>query len=457
MTEDPTAVPEDPTPTTAPEGPVTSPERQNPGTSTSEEPSTEPATAASTVPPPPPGPPPPPSPPLGPDSAIGLQRRPPSRGRVALAGGAVVLAIASGVAGAIGALALDNNDDSNPTISSSLQPSNDRTSGSSRNQTPDEPLSQAAAAVLPSVVSITVDGGQFTGQGSGVVISEDGYVLTNNHVVAVADSGGDLSVTLPDGTSQSATIKGRDPATDLAVIQIDDAGELGLTPATLGSSADLVVGDTVLAIGSPLGLDGSVTSGIVSALDRSITLNESSSPFGGGGSGTTAVIDAIQTDAAINPGNSGGALANADGEVVGINSAIASLSQGTTDQSGNIGVGFAIPIDDAKAIADELIQNGEVTHAFLGVRVAQTVPGDNGSQGAVIADVEDGSPAADAGLQAGDVVTAVDGDQVTNGADLTSIIRSHDPGDEVTLTIQRDGDEQQVTATLGTLDTNGNG
>jgi putative serine protease PepD len=368
---------------------------------------------------------------------------------VALAAGAVALAVASGLAGAVGALALD---DEETRVVPSLQP--EATVPDREGEpTPDEPLSQAAAAVLPSVVSIAADGSPRSGQGSGVIISEDGYVLTNDHVVAETDGGeAELSVTLPDGSTAPGEIVGRDPATDLAVIKLDDL-EQALTPARLGTSSDLVVGDTVLAVGSPLGLDGSVTSGIVSALERSITLDGSSSPFGGGG--TTAVIDAIQTDAAINPGNSGGALANADGEVVGINTAIASLAQGPSSQSGNIGVGFAIPIDDARAIADQLVQDGEVTHAFLGVRLAQAVGGDDGADGALIAGVQDGSPAADAGLRRGDVVTAVDGEEVWDGTDLTSVIRSHRPGDEVTLTVERDWVEQEITATLGTLETGG--
>jgi putative serine protease PepD len=263
-----------------------------------------------------------------------------------------------------------------------------------------------------------------------------------------------LSVTFSDGSNADARILGRDPATDLAVIQAEDVS--GLTPAKLGSSGDLHVGDTVLAIGSPLGLDGSVSAGIVSALDRSITLSNDlpESPFGNGGerqATPSAVIDAIQTDAAINPGNSGGALINADGEVVGINTAIASLAGGggVGSQGGNIGVGFAIPIDSARSIAEQLVENGEVIHAFLGVRIADA---ENGG-GAVIAQVDDGQPAADAGLERGDVITKVDDTEITSGSDLTSAIRSHQPGDEVTVTYTRDGDEKTAEVTLGELPT----
>jgi putative serine protease PepD len=317
----------------------------------------------------------------------------------------------------------------------------------------DEPLSQAAAAVLPSVVSVGVEAGGQRGSGSGVVISADGQILTNDHVVAQAGAGdAGLTVTFSDGTTAEAEIVGRDPATDLAVIEARGAGDL--TPATLGRSADLNVGDTVLAIGSPLGLDGSVSSGIVSAVDRSITLRggqEAPSPRGGAdetrGAGSTAVIDAIQTDAAINPGNSGGALTNADGEVVGINTAIASLAQSPGTQGGNIGVGFAIPIDTARDIAEQLVDTGSVTHAYLGVSIVDAGPG----AGALVGAVEEGQPAEAAGLEEGDVIVAVDDVDVADAAGLTAAVRTHSPGDEVALTVLRDGDERVLDATLGEL------
>ena len=298
-------------------------------------------------------------------------------------------------------------------------------------------------------MSIGVESGQLSGSGSGIVISADGQILTNNHVVAAAADDGSLTVTFSDGSRAEAEIVGRDPATDLAVIQAQDVD--GLTPATLGSSADLHVGDTVLAIGSPLGLDGSVSAGIVSALGRAITLQgeqDQESPFGGGsGQATTAVIDAIQTDAAINPGNSGGALINADGEVVGINTAIASLAQGTTSQGGNIGVGFAIPIDTARDIATQLAESGSVTHAYLGVSIADTESG----AGALVGGVEEGTPAADAGLQEGDVITRVGDTDVTDAAALTAAIRAQSPGDRVEVAFTRGDDEQTAEVTLGEL------
>jgi putative serine protease PepD len=359
------------------------------------------------------------------------------------------LMLASATGGALAALAIDDDDGGSIPASTSLDAAPVAGDGTAA----DEPLSQAAAAVLPSVVSISIEAGPLSGSGSGIVISEDGQILTNNHVVAPAADGGSLSVTFSDGTTADAEIVGRDPATDLAVIVAQDVS--GLTPATLGSSADLHVGDAVLAIGSPLGLDGSVSAGIVSAVGRAITLQaeeEQQSPFGGGpggssSAGETAVIDAIQTDAAINPGNSGGALINADGEVVGVNTAIASLARGTTSQGGSIGVGFAIPIDAARDIAQQLVDTGSVTHAYLGVSIADA---DTGG-GALVGGVEQGQPAADAGLQEGDVITRLDDTDVSDAAGLTAAIRAQSPGDEVTVTFTRDGDEQTVEVTLGEL------
>jgi putative serine protease PepD len=354
--------------------------------------------------------------------------------------------VGAGTGGAAIALALDDNG-SNDNVATSLDaPAASSTSGGSA---PTEALSRVAQEVLPSVVSITIDEGNGSVQGSGVIISEDGRILTNNHVVEDAANGaGDLKVTFSNGDTADARIVGRDPATDLAVIQADDVS--GLHPATFGSSADLHVGDTVLAIGSPLGLNGSVTSGIVSALNRSITLGGESqgSPFENPSTPqTTASINAIQTDAAINPGNSGGPLINADGQVIGINTAIASASGGATSgQSGNIGVGFAIPIDDARDVAQQLVRNGQVEHAYLGVEIADADTG-----GALVGGVESNSPADDAGLRQGDVITKVDDTDITNSASLTASIRSHEPGDRVTITYTRNGDEHTADVRLATL------
>jgi len=357
--------------------------------------------------------------------------------------------VAAGTGGAAIALALD--DDPETSAPTSLDaPASSTSDGESA---PEEGLAQVAADVLPSVVSITVEDQAGVGQGSGVLISEDGRILTNNHVVEAADDGASLEVTFSDGETAEAQNLGRDPATDLAVIQAEDVS--GLTPATFGSSADLHVGDTVLAIGSPLGLNGSVTSGIVSALDRAITLTGSpgpQSPFGGGqeqggGSQTTTSINAIQTDAAINPGNSGGPLINSAGEVIGVNTAIASGAGDLSGQSGgNIGVGFAIPIDDARDVASQLAESGEVEHAYLGVQIADADTG-----GALVGGVESDSPADEAGLQQGDIITAVGDEQVDDSAELTAQIRSQEPGDQVTVSYSRDGEEATADVRLSTL------
>jgi putative serine protease PepD len=402
------------------------------------------------VPPTPPAPPAPPAPPQGGAGAASPARpTPPGRGRRGVAIlTAAGLMLASATCGALLALGLEDDNPAPQAVVSGLGTSSASNDSSSA---PSEPLSKVAANVLPSVVSIAFQSNQAAGSGSGVIISSDGRILTNNHVVALVADGGSLKVTFSDGKTADAEILGRDPATDLAVIQAK--GVSGLKPATFGRSSDLHVGDTVLAIGSPLGLDGSVSAGIVSALDRAITLQgeeEQQGPFGGGtpSPGQVAVIDAIQTDAAINPGNSGGALINADGQIVGINTAIASLAQGaTTGQGGSIGVGFAIPIDSARAIADQLVKDGKVTHAFMGVRIEDTESGN----GARIGAVESGQPADKAGLEEGDVITKLGDQKITDATDLTAAIRSFKPGDKVTVTYTRDGDEQTAEVTLTEL------
>ncbi|MGH8834586.1 MAG: S1C family serine protease, partial [Actinomycetes bacterium] len=300
-------------------------------------------------------------------------------------------------------------------------------------------VSDVAAAVLPSVVSIESQ----AGEGSGVIISADGQILTNNHVVAAAADGGQLRVTFNDGSTAAAQILGRDPKSDIAVIKVD---RTDLTAAKLGDPADLAVGEQVVAIGSPLGLQGTVTTGIVSALNRPVTIGTEN---GFGQQDGNTVIDAIQTDAAINPGNSGGALVNMNGEVIGINTAIASLQSGSGGQAGSIGVGFAIPIDQARKTADQLASGQQVDRAFLGVNVAATTPAGEPVSGAYISDIQANSPAATAGLQAGDVVTRF-GDRPIDGPDaLVAAVRSQDPGAKVTVSYQRDGQTQTVEVTLG--------
>ena len=301
----------------------------------------------------------------------------------------------------------------------------------------------AAAKAAPSVVTIYVSGSSGSGSGSGVVLTYDGYVLTNNHVVSEAGGGAALQVRTADGALYDAEIVGTEPTADVAVVKLDGAS--GLTPATFADSDEVQVGDVAVAIGAPLGLSNTVTDGIVSATNRAVNLG----PTGN----DNTVIDAIQTDAAINPGNSGGALVNGAGEVIGINTAIATVAGGTpgaTDQSGNIGVGFAIPSNTAKQIATELIEDGEAERALLGV--SATTEAERGSAvgaGARVVSVQAGSPAADAGLQPGDVVTAIDDRPVTSSTELTAAVRSRQPGDEVSLTVQRNGQTETLEVTLG--------
>ena len=302
-------------------------------------------------------------------------------------------------------------------------------------------IADIARRVLPVVVSVEVSSAAGSGTGSGVVIDGKGYILTNNHVVSeIATSGsGVLRVRFNDQSAVTARIAGRDPKTDLAVLKVEKPG---MTVAALGDSSKIAVGDPVIAVGSPLGLASTVTSGIVSALDRPVRLGGEG---GTSGSDTNAVINAIQTDASINPGNSGGALVDASGAVIGINSAIATLSTGT-GQSGSIGLGFAIPINEARAIAQQLIRTGKVQHATLGV-TARSVT-DGARDGALVESVAAGSAAAAAGIKAGDVITRV-GDRLVGGSDdLVVQVRTRSVGVKVELTYVRGGRTAKVTATL---------
>ncbi len=292
-------------------------------------------------------------------------------------------------------------------------------------------LASIAASVQPTVVVVSTG----SGEGSGVIVSADGFIVTNNHVVESAN-GGNVRVTFNSGKQVQARIVGTDPKTDLAVVKADATG---LKFAAWGNSEDVQVGDTVLAIGSPLGLQGSVTAGIVSALHRTITVGgNQQSPFDEGSSRTT-IGDAIQTDAPINPGNSGGALVNMKGELVGINSAIA-----TSGSSGNIGVGFAISANRAKSVTDQIIKGEKVSHPYLGVSV-----GDAENGGAQVQSVASDSPAARAGLQVGDVVTKVANRSIAGREDLIGAIQSSTVGAQLTLTVVRSGSEKTITATIG--------
>lgn len=294
-----------------------------------------------------------------------------------------------------------------------------------------------AAKVLPSVVSITITTDSGSGVGSGSVLDTSGNIITNYHVI---DGANDISVSLSDGSSYTAEVVGYDESSDLAVIKID-AGDTTLTPIDWGDSTDLQVGDWVMSAGSPFGLDQSVSTGIVSSLYRDTMLT--------GSTGNTIYTNLIQTDATINPGNSGGPLVNAKGEMVGINSIIESYSGSSS------GVGFAIPSKYAKSVAEKLIAGETVTHAYLGGSF-QTVNAANAarnnlsvSSGAYVAEVASGSPAEEAGIEVGDIITAVDDDEITSSDGLVLAVRSHDIGDKVTVKFVRGTEEKSVEVTLG--------
>ncbi|MEU4777777.1 trypsin-like peptidase domain-containing protein [Micromonospora sp. NPDC023633] len=347
----------------------------------------------------------------------------PRPGRIAKLAGAGVavfaLMLGSGVAG--GALALAVDGDSGITRTYSAAPVINSAD-----------LPRIAAAVQPSVVSIATD----NGEGSGVILTADGFVLTNNHVVASATDGS-VVVTFSDGKTAQAQIRGTDPKTDLAVVKANGVSDL--KPATFGDSDAMQVGDQVLALGSPLGLQGSVTAGILSARDRTIQAG-SGEQRQEPSQGASSIAGLLQTDAPINPGNSGGALVNTRGEVIGINTAIATAGQGS---SGNIGVGFAIPSNKAKDVAGKLQRGEKVSHPSLGVSVTAAEGG-----GALVATVTPGSPAEKAGLQRGDVVTRF-GDKVVNDSDdLVGAVQAGKVGDRVEVTYKRNGTEARATVTL---------
>ena len=375
---------------------------------------------------------------------------PPERARsrpskVAVAGilvAALVVGVLGGLAGAAGFAVVDDlvGDDAATTASSS--PGSRDTNVADSNDPAPEPgsVEQVAAEVLPSVVKINVSSPQgASGSGSGIILSEDGAILTNNHVVAVAEEGGRIAVHFSDGSAAQAEIVGTDPLTDLAVIQAKDVS--GLTPATIGHSGQLDVGEQVVAVGSPFGLEATVTSGIVSALHRPVTVGDAR--------GTDTTYPAIQTDAAINPSNSGGPLVNMRGEVVGINSSIRT-SPTPAGQGGSIGLGFAIPIDNVLPIVEQLRNGQEPTHARLGVTVVDATSTNGLQAGAGIRTVVDGSAADEAGLERGDVVTMVGDVETTSAQALVAAIRAHRPGDTVKLTVVTEGDERKtLEVTLG--------
>ncbi|MGW1269882.1 S1C family serine protease [Streptomyces sp. NPDC002491] len=363
--------------------------------------------------------------------------------RSQLVGGAVAVALVSGVLGGAVGVYLERNGGLDPVR---LPQASAEPAGRSADS-----VAGIAARALPSVVTLHVSGSgsEEGGTGTGFVLDSLGYILTNDHVVEPAGSGGGITVVFNGGQTAKAEVVGRDSGYDLAVVRV--TGVKGLKPLYLGNSDNVRVGDPVVAIGAPFDLEGTVTSGIISAKERPIT-----SGGDGANAGDVSYVDALQTDAPINPGNSGGPLLDAQGHVIGINSAIRSADDGVgagNAQSGSIGLGFAIPINQGKRVAEELINKGRATHPIIGITLDLQYAGDGARISAKAGDggspVTAGGPGAKAGLRAGDVVTQVDGQRVHSGEELIARTRAHRPGDRLRLTILRDGAERAVTLVLG--------
>jgi putative serine protease PepD len=400
-----------------------------------------------------------------------------------------VAAVVGGASGAGIAVAVDSHGNSDNSASAAGPTS--ITVNDKKNATA---ITAVAAKASPSVVTINVTASDEAGTGSGIVLTADGYVVTNTHVVTLDGdtSNTTIQVETNDGRLLAAKVVGTDPTDDLAVIKLQ--GVTDMQPAQFADSSKLNVGDMAIAIGAPLGLSGTVTNGIISALNRSITVASSAAPSGGdssGGSGSgsspfnfwnfgdgsggsggnggsqsqsqgstatsTVALSVIQTDAAINPGNSGGALLDSDGKVIGVNCAIASASQTSSDgsQSGSIGVGFAIPSNAALRIANDIIKNGHATHGLLGATVEDVTTDGSATTsktvGAEIASVSSGEAAANAGIQKGDVVTNFNGIPITGATDLTAQVRVLEAGTKASITYVRSGKVVKTTVTLGTL------
>ncbi|MEU4096540.1 trypsin-like peptidase domain-containing protein [Streptomyces sp. NPDC026673] len=352
-----------------------------------------------------------------------------------------VTLIAGGIGGALGAYVHDSGGAPDVTLPQATAEAGTRA--------PDS-IAGIAAQVLPGVVYIHVKGDDGEGTGTGFVLDDQGHILTNNHVVESVAKNGTISVTFNGGQVKPAKIVGRDTGYDLAVIKV--SGVSGLHPLTLGDSDAAQVGDPVVAIGAPYGLEGTVTSGIISATQRPITAG------GETNSSDVSYVDAIQTDAPINPGNSGGPLVDAKGLVIGINSAIRSADSGSdpfgnSSQGGSIGLGFAIPVNQAKRVAEQLINDGKATHPVIGVSINLQYSGDGAQvspEGEGDGDsVTPNGPGAKAGIEPGDVITAIDGKRVHSGEELIVRIRAHRPGDTLQLTVKRAGKERAVQLTLG--------
>ena len=376
----------------------------------------------------------------GPGQGVDDVRPRKARRGTVLVGAALLALLAGGIGGGVGAYV-----ERNGGLTTVELPQSGRDAGG---RAPDS-VAGIAASALPGVVTLHVNGSAESGTGTGFVLDDRGHILTNNHVVAPAGSNGDITVTFSGGESAAAEIVGKDSGYDLAVVKV--TGVSGLTPLPLGNSDNVRVGDPVVAIGAPFDLSNTVTSGIISAKERPITAG------GEKGDGTdVSYVDALQTDAPINPGNSGGPLVDAEARVIGINSAIRAADSGSGldgGQSGSIGLGFAIPINQGKRVAEELINTGRATHPVIGVTLDMEFTGDGAKVGGKAAGgasaVTEGGPADDAGIRSGDIITEVEGQRVHSGEELIVKIRAHRPGDRLGLVLTRGGKELSMTLTLG--------
>ncbi len=372
----------------------------------------------------------------------------PWRRRRLVAAGLAIALVSAGIGGGVGALVADNDGGNTVVTTAGLERSSDSSGGTS--PAASGTVAAAAQKILPSVVTISEESSSEAGTGSGTIIRSDGHILTNNHVVSGASDGGTLTVTLQDGRTFDAQVVGTDPSSDLAIIKINASG---LTAATFGNSDSLSIGELVVAVGSPLGLNGTVTSGIVSAVHRPVRTGDSTVQ-----DQQNTVLDAIQTDAPINPGNSGGPLVNSRGEIIGVNSAIATVGGGGgspfggSQQSGNIGVGFAIPGNYAESVATQLITTGRAQHPYLGVTASTAAENTRSTAssgtGAQIRSMVSGGPAEGAGLRTGDVITKVGNRAVSDVDSLIAAVRSHAIGDEVEVTYTRNGQTGTVKTRL---------
>ncbi|MFD7137676.1 S1C family serine protease, partial [Streptomyces sp. NPDC059894] len=377
-------------------------------------------------------------------AAVVTERQRRKRARRALVGGALGLALVSGLVGGLVGAHLERNGglDGVQLPQASAEPTG-RAADS---------VAGIAARALPSVVTLHVSGSETSGTGTGFVLDTLGHILTNNHVVEPAGSDGRITVVFNGGQTAEAEVVGGDSGYDLAVVKV--TGVEGLKPLYLGNSDNVRVGDPVVAIGAPFDLEGTVTSGIISAKERPITAGGES-----GDGSDVSYVDALQTDAPINPGNSGGPLLDAQGHVIGINSAIRSAADGTdseSGQAGSIGLGFAIPVNQGKRVAEELINTGRATHPVIGVTLDMDYTGDGARVGGQGADggspVTPGGPGDRAGILAGDVITEIDGQPVHSGEELIVKTRAHRPGDRLELTVERGGKERTLSLVLGSSD-----